>query len=1156
MTADPSGRTESPAARHDLLSRLHLGAARVAVAGALLVASELVWLLALGYALDAARLAALASAMLGLALLAKLGLGAALTLARPLGRARACWLLALAASPLAWMAADRMFSGNAIREVSGVVFMKAGFALALVVAVRVGLGLYAAVESWRRPGQVVGVVVAGVAVMLALGWADNHIQVGLYPVFHQLLALSLVLVAAVLSRALLAPTSRPPAPAGWALAAAVLVALPYTSLRWQSPETRHLVTYTNGLAPKLRHAWTRLGSERTVLARDGVGGLANLDLSTPWEPSAADVAATPAAPSAPVPQADVEGNLLRDPAALDGESWQTGGHAATIVPDDGLAPDGTLSAELVKFAGTGISTVVQGSDVPAAGGSFEAAVWVKLARGEPDSRVRLMLMDGRGGKTHGEAFTPTDEWQQLHVAATFRESDRVGNVTLRLGNDHTNPTGVEVWVWGARVLAAADRDSAQALLADVPPPVKPGERPPAPPLPASDFRFVPTPGPEMERVRAATRSVVFVLMDAFRADHLGRLEDGVSLSPAMDAFAAENVQFTQVYSPSDHTGRSMPSVMTSLPLPVVNKLSGLQVPMETWLTHLGDAGVPSFSNGSNYVSRKYKHILVPYCFGSDSQGTLDPKSPVLEQEVLDHIDARGGEPFVVYTHWSDVHIERVDDMPALYRSKVREVDGRLERLVAGLQERGVWDETLVIVTADHGYSLGEQNRYLGGQGCSETATRVPLLMHVPGLDGPARFDEPVSSHQVTATILDVLAPETAALLGGESLFRHLVGERDPARPAFASTGAKHLLRVGDQKLIIDEKNDTALLFDLARDPEERDPIFDDERTAAMVDHVRAEFARQARLAQQLVGRHRAELHPDVLSAFLVAQARADDVEPLVLAYWSFNDATRRFLLESLYKHDLQSAALKLGEISRERFEDADQALLVLRAWAGDTAAGRELDERYDELGEEGRRWLADLAHDFPKAWIADRVDAFVDELEAIAAREPAFGTPDERFLTLMLHAIPRRLHQATPQRIERLIVKVFNEYSREALTPSFSTLRTNKFVRRDLLSAFRDSVGPEDVPLLRELARNRDVAIRVPEMVEFLDARVGRDLVLELLEDWPEEVDPNGVPCSHVSISYMLPSLREMTHVPDFQREANRLVQQRWPRLPEFGPDA
>ena len=87
----------------------------------------------------------------------------------------------------------------------------------------------------------------------------------------------------------------------------------------------------------------------------------------------------------------------------------------------------------------------------------------------------------------------------------------------------------------------------------------------------------------------------------------------------------------------------------------------------------------------------------------------------------------------------------------LYDGTIRELDTYVERIVTALKESGVHDETLVVITSDHGEGFGELSRINGrtravdhSWGIHEVVTHVPLVVKYPGQTSAERVDDPVS----------------------------------------------------------------------------------------------------------------------------------------------------------------------------------------------------------------------------------------------------------------------------------------------------------------------------------------------------------------------------------------------------------------------------
>lgn len=115
----------------------------------------------------------------------------------------------------------------------------------------------------------------------------------------------------------------------------------------------------------------------------------------------------------------------------------------------------------------------------------------------------------------------------------------------------------------------------------------------------------------------------------------------------------------------------------------------------------------------------------------------------------------------------------------LYDSAISYADLQMERLLNRLDELGVLDDTLVVVTADHGESLGEKGLFKHAY-LYENNLMVPLIVFLPnGRHGGSVVDRQVGSVDIFPTILDALGIEAPADVDGRSLMPLIRGEDDP-----------------------------------------------------------------------------------------------------------------------------------------------------------------------------------------------------------------------------------------------------------------------------------------------------------------------------------------------------------------------------------------
>jgi arylsulfatase len=202
----------------------------------------------------------------------------------------------------------------------------------------------------------------------------------------------------------------------------------------------------------------------------------------------------------------------------------------------------------------------------------------------------------------------------------------------------------------------------------------------------------------------------------------------------------------------------------------------------------------------------------------------------------------------------NAHIRR------LYAADIRNTDDHIGRLIRGLRER-FGDDWLIVFTADHGESLGEQNYFFEhGDYVYDSTLHVPLAFVFPEgdpLHGSGVIDAQVSLVDVMPTLVDLLRLPRPLFLGypieGRSLAPYFRAESLPPRPVFAEcdrsffpqeirrrvrfdvAGRLRAVVLGDWKLIWApgrRGDDQFELYNLARDPGETKDVYTSNREAA------------------------------------------------------------------------------------------------------------------------------------------------------------------------------------------------------------------------------------------------------------------------------------------------------------------------------------
>lgn len=124
----------------------------------------------------------------------------------------------------------------------------------------------------------------------------------------------------------------------------------------------------------------------------------------------------------------------------------------------------------------------------------------------------------------------------------------------------------------------------------------------------------------------------------------------------------------------------------------------------------------------------------------------------------------------------------------LYDGDIAWTDAEIGRLLDGLRELGLEDDVLIVVTADHGESLGEHDYWFDhGDFVYDTCLRVPLVIHGPGVTSTV-VPEQVGTIDVAPTVLEYFGADPFEDVPGRSFLAALRGERIATRPLLAESG--------------------------------------------------------------------------------------------------------------------------------------------------------------------------------------------------------------------------------------------------------------------------------------------------------------------------------------------------------------------------------
>jgi arylsulfatase A-like enzyme len=381
-----------------------------------------------------------------------------------------------------------------------------------------------------------------------------------------------------------------------------------------------------------------------------------------------------------------------------------------------------------------------------------------------------------------------------------------------------------------------------------------------------------------------TTSLLFITIDTTRADHTSLFGYARATTPRLEQYAREGVLCDRAYAPMATTAPSHVTMFTGL-LPrhhgVLRNGMVLDAGVETLAERLSSHGYRSAAvvsthllNGGMGLAQgfdSYDDAFASAEAARDRHGRPRPRQPpaftqdadATSRDALRWLQSQGdlgprpsARPFFLWVHFYDPHMPYapaarylapfLDELGeadaqarlvAAYDAEISASDAGAGAILDALQGAGRLDDTLVVVTADHGEGLMNHGYAGHGPQLYEEAVRVPLLFRWPhGLPRDARVSALISHADLEPTLLRLLDLEPPPAGDGMDLALVLRARAagDMLRPllfqrreyesqedaGFHIRGEKLALRVGRYKYIEARDEDSFELYDLDADPGE------------------------------------------------------------------------------------------------------------------------------------------------------------------------------------------------------------------------------------------------------------------------------------------------------------------------------------------------
>jgi Sulfatase len=364
------------------------------------------------------------------------------------------------------------------------------------------------------------------------------------------------------------------------------------------------------------------------------------------------------------------------------------------------------------------------------------------------------------------------------------------------------------------------------------------------------------------------RDVVFIVMDSLRADRMKTFNPKArAVTPNFDKLAESSTLFTANYVQGNESQVSHASMWTSSYLAKHKAIAMSDHLSDKWVTidEVAKKGgkFVAGASGNGYIrpARGFGHAWDR--FVNHIEKGLGLKGADIVEKGVSFVEPKKDQPWFLYLGLIDTHVtwrakqpwldqydggykgrfasEFGDDGPggfakdlsdrekdhvrALYDANVSYQDDLLGQLVEKLKSWGVWDKTMLIITADHGDEQWEDGRVGHGGSVRESLVHVPLVVHYPPMFPAVRISEGTEGIDIVPTVADALGVAADPEWQGTSLVGLANGGGGyPLLSTSSQYENAHGGRIGHWKIKL-IGTQTPRLYNLASDAGERNDVW-------------------------------------------------------------------------------------------------------------------------------------------------------------------------------------------------------------------------------------------------------------------------------------------------------------------------------------------
>ena len=356
-------------------------------------------------------------------------------------------------------------------------------------------------------------------------------------------------------------------------------------------------------------------------------------------------------------------------------------------------------------------------------------------------------------------------------------------------------------------------------------------------------------------------------------------------TPTIDNLAKNGVRFSRTYSVAPWTKPAFTSIFSGV-YPQTHSIKRLESKIPDNIPLLAEIMKTSKRQTAAVVSHTLLAPKAGFARGFDFYKNVNPENPhkaIVAEKVtntaIDWLNKRDKkQSLFMFLHYFDPHynynhhpsVSKTDSYKGalkpgtdirelhakmfsfsstdsqylrdLYAEEVAYTDAQIARLLDYLKQEGLLDNSLIVFVADHGEEIMERNWIGHTRNLYNDLISVPFIIHLPQYIAPKVIDVPVSQVDILPTILDITKIKSKIPLNGISLLPALLNKAElPAdRPVYSDVdfqSGRHVKDAfktsvvrNDYKLIHNREDNSFELYDVVKDPEEKQNIAKDNPT--------------------------------------------------------------------------------------------------------------------------------------------------------------------------------------------------------------------------------------------------------------------------------------------------------------------------------------